>query len=518
MPAATASLDESDLPELQHARALWAQSRWDEAEDAFTKAAGSHPNNVHALVDAARGLGDRLHIRRARELLDRLAALAGDRPDLLLLLGQTMRMCQREEEAIALLRRYAAGPGKRDPAGHLELAVLCERHHLLEEADHAAAAALKAAPDCMESLVIRARVRQQQGRPEGAEAALRRVVQYPRTHPATKSRAWVMLAEMADRAGEAAVAMKRLERGKDLLRPHAAGMSRAAMQSLGAWDRVCRALAPEMLREWTADAAAAFGRPAAHLLGFPRSGTTLLENVLDAHPGIVSSEERQVLGRDILNVLWRDAGDFTPPTIGALHAICPDKLHTLRRHYRDRMEEGLDEAVGGRVHIDKNPTHTLFIPGILRLLPDSRCLVALRDPRDVVVSCYFQYLPLNPNSASFLTWEDTIRRYLLDMGAWLHLRTVLPAGRWLEVRYEDLVADLPGQARRAVEFLGLPWDDGVLGYRERVAEKVVHTPSYLAVREPVHARAIGRWRRYERWMQPHLEMLRPLVEAFGYEW
>ena len=240
--------------------------------------------------------------------------------------------------------------------------------------------------------------------------------------------------------------------------------------------------------------------------------------MLDAHPGIVSSEERQVLGRDLLNILWREPGQYPPPTAEALAAIAPEKLDSLRIRYRERMEEALDSAVGDRVHIDKNPTHTLFIPGILRLLPDSRFLVALRDPRDVVVSCYFQYLPLNPNSACFLTWEDTIRRYLLDMGAWLHLRTVLPTDRWLEVRYEDLIADLPGQARRAVEFLGLPWDDAVLGYRERIAEKVVHTPSYLAIRESMHTRAIGRWRKYETEMQPHLDLLRPLVEAFGYEW
>jgi len=173
---------------------------------------------------------------------------------------------------------------------------------------------------------------------------------------------------------------------------------------------------------------------------------------------------------------------------------------------------------GDRVHIDKNPTHTLFIPGIVRLLPDSRFLVALRDPRDVVVSCYSQYLPANPNSAAFLRWEDAIRRYLLDMGAWLQLRPILPRDRWLEIRYEDLVTDLPGQARRAITFLGLPWEEEGLNYRQRTAEKVVHTPSYLAVKEPLYTRAVGRWQRYAQWMEPHLALLRPMAEAFGYEW
>src|SRR5215207_5341628 len=137
MRDAAPRLEESDLPELQRARQLWGQGRWDEAEAAFLKIVEARPNNLHALVDAARVLGDRLQVRRAQELLDRLVLLAAGRPDLLLLVGQTMRMCHREEEALSLLRQYASGPGKKDLAGHLERAVLCERHHLLDEADTA---------------------------------------------------------------------------------------------------------------------------------------------------------------------------------------------------------------------------------------------------------------------------------------------------------------------------------------------------------------------------------------------
>ncbi len=513
------SLDENDLPELQRARGLWAQSRWDEAEAAFLKIVEDHPNNLHALVDAARVLGDRMQIRRAQSLLDRLVALAGDRRDLSLLVGQTMRMCHREEEALELFRRYASGSGRNDLAGYMERAVLCERHQLLDEADAAATSALKTAPDCMEALIIRARIRRQQGAADQAEVALKRVVKFPRTHPSTRAQAWAMLADLADRAGDAAGAMEALERAKEVMRPVAGQLLRMAEVVLGAWDRVCHSLTPEILQRWsTAGGAPAFNRPAAHLLGFPRSGTTLLENVLDAHSGLVSSEEFQVLGRDLLNILWREPGDFSPPSVEAFDAIKPEKLEVLRKRYRARIEEGLGESVGDRVHIDKNPTHTLFSPGIVRLLPDSRFLVAVRDPRDVVVSCYFQYLPANPNSAAFLRWEDAIRRYLLDMGAWLHLRTILPEECWLEIRYEDLLRDLPGEAQRALAFLGLPWEEGVLHYRERVAEKVVHTPSYLAVKEPLYTRAVGRWQRYAKWMEPHLSLLQPAVEALGYDW
>lgn len=81
-----------------------------------------------------------------------------------------------------------------------------------------------------------------------------------------------------------------------------------------------------------------------------------------------------------------------------------------------------------------------------------------------------------------------------------------------------MVADFATQARRALDFLDLPWEDGVLRYRDRLTTKAVHTPSYLDIQRPVHAGAIGRWKKYAASMEPHLDRLRPLVEAFGYAW
>ena len=131
--------------------------------------------------------------------------------------------------------------------------------------------------------------------------------------------------------------------------------------------------------------------------------------------------------------------------------------------------------LGDRVHLDKNPTHTLFLPAIIRLFPETKFLVALRDP-DVVVSCYMQFLPLNPTTTAFLTWDSTARRYALDLGMWLRFRPLLDPETWLEVRYEDVVEDMPASAKRALAFLNLPWEDSVLLYRVSLAEKTVHSP------------------------------------------
>jgi hypothetical protein len=167
------------------------------------------------------------------------------------------------------------------------------------------------------------------------------------------------------------------------------------------------------------------------------------------------------------------------------------------------------------VHLDKNPTLTPLIPGMLRLFPEARLLIALRDPRDVIISCFMQYLPLNTNSVCFLTLEGTARRYAHDMSLWLKLRGLICAP-WLEVHYEHCVAHLEQEARRALEFLGLPWDPQVLDYRNRLKTKAVASPTYEAVSKPLYTSAIGRWKNYEKYLQPCAAILDTCVEAFGY--
>jgi len=250
------------------------------------------------------------------------------------------------------------------------------------------------------------------------------------------------------------------------------------------------------------------------LASFPRSGTTLLEQVLDCHSGLVSSDEREAFARDLFPAMWLTPTTPTP-TAEALDAVPTERLAALRQRYLDYMAAALNERIGDRVHLDKNPTLTLVIPGFLRLFPETRLVIALRDPRDVVISCFMQYLPLNPNSVCFLTLERAARRYANDMGIWRKFRETI-ASPWLEVRYESTVADLEKEARRVLEFLGLPWEPQVLNYRERLRGKAVGSPTYEAVSQPLYTRAIGRWKNYQEFLEPCLPILQPSIDAFGY--
>lgn len=308
--------------------------------------------------------------------------------------------------------------------------------------------------------------------------------------------------------------METMLKSKAILREGEAAVLREAEGMIGHLHQLSSALTKTHFQRW-ADLGTQFpATKTAVLAGFPRSGTTLLEQVLDSHSSLVSSDEREAFGRDIFPAMW--LGPSTPvPTPEALDALSPEKALALRRRYLDYMESALNEPIANRVHLDKNPPLTLLLPGFLRLFPEARVLIALRDPRDVVISCFMQYLPLNPNSVCFLTLERTAKRYANDLGAWLRLRDLV-VSPWLEVRYENTVRDLEKEARRVLAFLGLPWEEEVLGYRDRLKSKAVGSPTYEAVSQPLYTHAIGRWRNFEDFLRPLAPVLEPMIKALNY--
>lgn len=517
MDAHSKDTDQAELPELKRARALWVANRFDASVDLFVETAAKHPQNIAALVDTARALGHRHEIKRAGEYLDRLRTIAADRKDLGFILGQTFRMIHREEQAIECFEQYVAGSGHRHADAYFELAVLYERRHRADEAESAVARVMKLDALYFEAWLLQARLLRRRRETQKARTLLCRLAVNSRAHIIARAQAWAALADIADKEGDYEQAIADMARCKEIHIAHARVFQLHSDVVLGNLRRFNDSVTAEDFRRWRAQQNE-IGPPArlTHLTSFPRSGTTLLENVLDAHSGIISSEERQVFSRDILDSSWKESHENLPPTVDAFHRIPLPKIQSLRRRYLGAMEEALAEPIGERMHIDKNPTHTLFIPAIVRLFPETQFLIALRDPRDVVVSCFFQYLPLNPTSVSYLTWESTAHRYALDMGVWLRLRELLDAESWLEVRYEDVVQDLPAAALRALAFLNLPWEEAVLGYRERLATKTVHSPTYLDVAQPIHRRPIGRWKNYARWLEPSLPILERFVKEFGY--
>jgi hypothetical protein len=504
----------ADYPLLREARSLWDGGRLDEALDAFRRAVDREPRNVKALLEAARALGGRYEVAEAERLLDRADALAGDDPRVGPVIAQSYKFLYRPSRAIAALERLRSSPGGLAPDMLAELAALYEQTGRVREAREAIGECVGRAPGRPEPRLVLARVERRLGNAAEAEAILAGLTAGGGP-PMLHVRAWAEWCELRDRQGDYDGAVAAIERAKALLRatPEAVRLSQRALAHNEVLRRLYEGLDRRTLDQWKRPDLPPDGRVSgvAHLLGFPRSGTTLLEQVLGAHPRLADSPERAVFTRDVFPAMYKPQA----LTLAALRSIPRERLVAQRRRYLDFMEAALGEPLAGRVHLDKNPNHTSLLAGLYRLFPESRFLVALRDPRDVLVSAYLRVFNLTEFSAPLLTWGGACVMYAFEMGVWLRLRTLME-GNWLEVRYEDTVADLPGQARRATGFLGLPWDDRVLDYRAAAADKVVNSPTHEAVREPLYTRAVGRWRHYEKHLAPYLDRLAPFVRAFGY--
>lgn len=249
-------------------------------------------------------------------------------------------------------------------------------------------------------------------------------------------------------------------------------------------------------------------------VGFPRSGTTLTEQLLAAHSEIATSEERVDLGYAIESLFTHYKSDYQQDAVKRFNQLSDDDIKFVRSAYWQSV--GIDNQRGG-VYLDKLPLNISHIPWIQKVFPDAKLIVALRDPRDVCLSCYFQHFASNVAMNHFLQWQTTTRYYRYVMSQWLATKEHLEMD-WLETRYEDTVADIESQARKLIEFVGLDWQPEVLSYRDALNNRAVATPSNAAIRQPLNTKAIERWRNYPELADSAKADLASLVLAFAYQW
>ncbi len=185
-----------------------------------------------------------------------------------------------------------------------------------------------------------------------------------------------------------------------------------------------------------------------------------------------------------------------------------------RGSYWSAVSATLGDRLRGRVLIDKLPLHTLALPVIARLFPDARILFALRDPRDVVLSCFRRRFVLNSAMREFLTLEGAAAYYDAVMALACDSRAILPL-TLEEVRHEDLVDDFDGEAARVLRFAGLEWHEDVREFAER-AKARPRTPSDLQLAGGLSREGLAQWRRYADRLAPVLPVLAPWVKRWGY--
>jgi tetratricopeptide (TPR) repeat protein len=265
------------------------------------------------------------------------------------------------------------------------------------------------------------------------------------------------------------------------------------------------------LAHWQAGDAPALEQSPVFIVAFPRSGTTLLELTLDAHPDLVTMDEQPFLQ----NAIDRMAA-FGADYPGRLAGLDAAQLASVRGAYWELVQRKVQLAPGQRL-IDKNPLNLLRLPAIVRLWPKARIILAIRHPCDVILSCFMQHFRA-PEFALLCRDLPTLAsgwRRAFDF--WYEQQALLHAPVH-EVRYESFVEQFEPRLREIAGFLELRWHDAMLAPAEHAQRKgYISTPSYSQVVQPLNSRSVGRWKNYRRHFDPVMEEVRPYLERWHYE-
>ena len=343
-----------------------------------------------------------------------------------------------------------------------------------------------------------------------AEKLLHQLILDPRAGPSDKARASGLLGDVLDSLGRYAEAFDAYSSCNEALRQihrrFASGTSMLAYT---------RALSMAMetyggqtgTRNAPPDAASADVLGHVFLLGFPRSGTTLLEVALDGHPQIASIEEHELLTDAVLKFMRE------PLNFEMLARADENELDALRAAYWEGVRKaGID--VAGKVFVDKYPLNTLKLPLIARLFPRAKVLFASRDPRDVVLSCFRRRFKMNPAMYELLTLPGAAAFYDAVMRFADQVRPLVGLD-WREVRYENLVADFAEETRAICGFLGLEWQAGMGDFAARVQVREHATPSTAQLARGLDTSGIDQWQHYRAFLEPVQPVLARWVERLG---
>jgi tetratricopeptide (TPR) repeat protein len=453
--------------------------------------------------------------RRSEDALaawTRALALSPQAPDLLCGKGRVLQSLGRVAEAKALYRDALSWDSQRFDAA-FSLALLAAEAGDWAEAERCAAPLRARHPDAPNLSWLAARVALGRGDAAAAHRKLTALCRDPRLGPEQRADALLMLAETLDRLGRRAEAFEATVAGKTIQRrlfaERAAGREGAVerFERIAAW---FRSADPAPWRVAPA-APAAPGQPAAHafLVGFPRSGTTLLEQALAGHSRIVALEEAPTLAAAHAEFM------SSPEGLARLAHLSAEEAATWRaRYWAEVATHGVDAS--GRLFLDKAPAGTVDLPLMAKLFPDARILFAVRDPRDVVLSCLRNNFQLNAMTYAFTDLQATAACYAAGMTLAEIYRDVLPQ-TCLEVRHEALVGDFGPGLAAICAFLGLEPEPGMADVAATAQARSVRTPSAPQVRAGLNRKGVGRWRAYEDQLTPILPVLSPWVGRFGYD-
>jgi len=498
----------------REAEEAWELQDYQRSIGLIEQATHKEPHNPILLLDLARAYGRRYDYPAAERFIEKAVKISQARAQTL---GAAGKVCLEFDNPDLAIKYFDRANQKKGVSidSLINLADIYLRDKRIDEAaeliERAAQIDRKDPRVLFESGVVK-RLR---GMSQEVEPIFRNLLTHPAVGTSVRVRTLYELAAILDGEGRYDEAMSALLEAKALLRVHAAPHATILQHMQSRAKEMEQTITTAVMERWRADAAKLQPlRRIALLCGHPRSGTTLLEQVLDAHTDVTTAEETKMMHDDAYLPLLRDFPEGTS-ILQALDSVPPSLICHARENYFRCTELFLRRKIGSRLLVDKNPALNLMIPMVVRVFPETKFLVALRDPRDVVVSCFMQALPLTPISSSYLSLEGTVNQYANVMGFWLEMLPRM-GNQWMYVRYEKMVDDLPAVARSVLGYLGVGFEDNVLKFYEHARTKRVNSPSHADVRKPLYRTAVGRWRNYQKFLEPYLPRLERFFKAFEY--
>jgi tetratricopeptide (TPR) repeat protein len=459
------------------------------------------PRDAAIRFEYAKACYESLEMEEAAEALGDWQQLDGMDATLLANIGHSL-MNLGETRSAELAVRLAAVEGQADPRASLTLAQIFERTNRVEEAGAILDGLGKHAAQLGTDLTgAQAQLAQRRGEHEKAIGLFQRCLN-SQSDFHTRHIELFAIARSQDALGQYDEAFATLQEAHRSQVEHFKLTAPAATARGGATMSITQyGCDAADVSQWSDEGAPSSAESPIFIVAFPRSGTTLLELTLDAHPDLVSMDEQPFVQGALDDLLA--IGVSYPERMAGLSA---SQLEDVRQKYWARAARKVRRDAGQRL-VDKNPLNLMRLPVIRRVFPNARIILALRDPRDVLLSCYMQHFRAPDFALLCRSLETLAAGYRRAFDFWYEqARLLRPAVR--EVRYETFVADFERETRNLLEFLEVPWHDATLQPAQRARAKgYISTPSYSQVVEPVNARSVGRWKGYARYLEPVLPMI-----------
>lgn len=482
--------------------------RWEDAADCHEKAALAAPTHYKAQEARARMAWELGQFEQVVPLYERALALKEDylpaHRGLLQFLGQSNRP-EALAEALARTRRAL---GEKHPLVQLHEGFMAD-----------AEGQLKQARACLEGIVIDAAENETNAGEDAGSLHDERL-------------RLARLVRLCDQLDDADAAMRHARAANRLAQKMTQRRGVRKETFLGFVENRRRYFTPENIRQWPAATRDAAPRPEGlpegqepgdaeqpvFIIGFPRSGTTLLDSLLRGHPELEVFEETDAVS-SLVNRLAGPADEG----LSRLAQLSEQEAAALRALYfeglarRRAAQNATEQGRPGRTPVDRFALNIIYLGELCRVFPQARFILALRHPADCVLSCFMQTFYETSANASFHTLEDAARLYDAVFSLWRQQVEALKP-RLIQVKYESLIDDPEQTCRPVLDFIGATWRPELLDHQRAARERVfISTPSYNQVILPLYSQAKGRWRRYSKELAPVLPILEPWRRYFGYD-